>query len=201
MCWEHLRWAKDVCLDPKRNTKKDYRYSEFVKRLVVASLVSGVLSTVVTVLAFSAELITGGSSLSWASAFVFIPVYIVSAIFQPFISAAIFHFFGKMVFGLMRKGYKKTYNAAAYSTVPVLLFSWIPLVGGFVSAIWGIVVAVYAMSNQQKIKRGTALLVVLIPIIIAVAIAFVLALVAASFVAGALLGPGMMESMFGSPGI
>jgi len=196
MCWDVFRWAKDVCLDPKKNTKKDYKYGDFIRKLVLVSLVSGVMMTLMTVFAFTSELAGEAGALGWASAFVFVPIFVLGAVFNPFVSGAIVHFFGKIAFKMMRKDFKKTYNAAAYSQVPAFLFGWIPVVGGAIGGIWSVIVYVYALSNQQGIKPGKALVVVLIPIIIAVAIAFVLAVAAASFIAGAMLGPGMMDAMF-----
>jgi hypothetical protein len=172
MCWDYLKWAKDVCFDPEKNTKKNYKYGEFIKRLATISLVSGVAMTAITLLAFVDDL-KSMDGIAWASAFVFIPVYLISAAISPFINGAIYHFFGKLVFRLMKSDYKKTYNAAAYSDVPGLLFGWIPVVGGLLSLIWGIIVAIFAFSNQQKISKKRALLVIFIPIIIVISIALV----------------------------
>lgn len=174
MCMEYLRWAKGVLMDPKRSTKKDIKYREFSYRLALLSLVSGVMSTVVTAMAFMTELSEGADAVTWSSVFVMVPIYLIGAVVGPFVSGAITHFFGKFVFRFMKGKYKSTYNAAAYSTVPKLLFAWIPVVGGIISGIWSIVVGVYALMNQQKISMGKALIVTFVPI----AIAFVIAAIA-----------------------
>lgn len=192
MCWDYLKWAKDVCFDPEKNTKKDYKYGEFIKRLATVSLVSGVAMTVITLFAFAGDL-GMMDGVAWASAFVFIPIYLASAAIGPFINGAVYHFFGKLVFRLMKGEYKKTYNAAAYSDVPGFLFGWIPVVGGLVAGIWGIIVAVFALSNQQKIPKGRALLVIFIPIIIAVVIAVAVAATVAGWAYSFMgYGPGPM---------
>lgn len=197
MCWDIFRWAKEVIFDPAKSTRKDYKYGEFVKRLAVVSLVTGVLKTLLIVLALNIFLPLRGDLSALVSVFITIPLYLFVAAFAPFVSAAVTQFFGKIVFGLMKKDYKKTYNAYAYAAVPGFLFGWIPVVGEVVGGIWGIVVAVYALANQQKIPKGRALLVILIPIFIAVVVFLLIAIAAASFIAGTLFGPAMMKGLLG----
>lgn len=193
MYWKVFKWAKEVAFDPRKNTKKDLKYGDFIRKLMVVSLVSGVLTTLLAV----AGVFAGFGRPFEAGVFAIV-VFLLSAIFQPFINAAIFHFFGKIVFRLMKGSYKKTYNATAYSTIPAFLFSWIPVIGSVIAAIWGVIVMVYALSNQQKISTGRAILVILIPIIIVVVIAAIIAAIVASFFLGALLGPSMMSSFLNS---
>ncbi|MBI4894496.1 MAG: YIP1 family protein [Candidatus Aenigmarchaeota archaeon] len=187
MCLEYFKWAKEVCFDPKKNTKKDYRYFDFVKRLATVSLVSGVAMTVMAFLTFGEELSTG-DMVAWSSIFFFVPVYVIAAAIGPFVNGAIYHFFGKIVFKLMRGDYKKTYNAAAYMDVPSFMFGWIPVIGGIVSMVWGVVVGVSAFSNQHKISRGKSLVVVLTPIAIAFVLVLLLAIFAYSYVAPLFMG-------------
>jgi len=191
MCLEYFKWAKDVCLDPKKNTKKDYKYGEFIKRLATVSLVSGIALTVMTILAFSTE-ISAGDSVAWYTAFIFVPIYIAAAAIGPFINGAIYHFFGKIVFRLMKGDYKKTYNSAAYMDMPSFLFGWIPLIGGIVTAIWGIIIGMHAFSNQHKITRQRALIVVLTPMAIGIVIFLMLAIFAYDYISP-LMGPELPD--------
>lgn len=193
MYWNVFKWAKEVAFKPDKNTKKDYDYGEFVKRLVIVSLLPGIAATIITIAVFSTVLTSEFSGVAWASAFVAIPTYIISAIISPFIGAAVVHFFGKIIFRLMKGDFKKTFNASAYSTTASLLFMWIPVIGGILSIIWGIIVGTYALSNQQKITRGRALLVIFIPIIIFLILMGIAVAVAASFVAGALVGSDILD--------
>lgn len=167
MCWDVFRWAKDVCFNPGKNTKKDYKYGDFIKRLAIVSLVSGVLTTVIAAISFNELAATQGQEVAVISVAIGIPIFLFSALIGPFVNAAVTHFFGKLVFRLMKKDYKKTYNATAYSMVPRFLFAWIPVIGGVVAAIWGLIVQIYALANQQHISKARALLIVFIPIIIA----------------------------------
>ena len=182
MYWHVLRWARDVCFNPSKNTKADYKYGDFIKRLMITSLVTGILGTIIAIISFSAL----GVNESLVSIFVTIPAFLLTAVISPFIGAAISHFFGKIVFRLMDKEYKKTYNAYAYLEIPNFLFGWIPVIGSLIGGIWGIIVGVYALSNQQKISKGRALLVILIPVIIIVAIIIALAAAAFSYITSSL---------------
>lgn len=170
MCRKLLRWAKDVTFSPKKATKKDVKYGELMKRLAIISLIPGVLTTLASAVLFDSLVAAEGYTAAIASVAVGILIFLFAAVVAPFVNAAITHFFGKMVFGLMKKDFKKTYNAAAYAMVPRFLFVWIPVVGGVIAFIWGIVTMTYALANQQKISRARALLVIFIPVIIAVII-------------------------------
>lgn len=195
MCMEYFRWAKEVMMAPRKSTKKDLKYGDFTRRLAVLSLVSGVMSTIVTVAVFMTELSDGTDPVAWASAFMMVPVYLIGAVVSPFINGAINHFFGKFVFGFFKGPYKKTYNASAYSMVPRLLLAWIPVVGGIASGIWGLIVGVHAMMNQQKVSMGKALVVTFVPVVIAILVAVAIVFSGASlFDASSTMMP-MMESV------
>lgn len=164
-----LLWAKEVCFNPKQNTKKDFKYEEFIKKLLIISLVPGILFTIITILTISAF---GGQAAGYVTAAIYIPLFLISAVVNPFIAGAIIHFFGKIVFKMIKKDYKKTYNSSAYGMIPSFLFGWIPVIGSFIGAIWSIIVQVYAISNQHGVKPKQALIVVLIPVIIILVIVF-----------------------------
>lgn len=174
MCWDTFRWAKGVMLDPKRNTKKELDYGPMIRKLLVVSLVPGVMFTILTV--FAADL--AGNEFAgfgaWSGLF-YIPLFLLSAVINPFVNGAITHFFGKIVFKLMKKDYRKTYNAYGYGMIPAFIVGWIPFIGSLVGGVWSIVVNVYAISNQHNVKPSRALLIVLIPVIIAFAFAFLVA--------------------------
>lgn len=197
MTWDIWKWAKELSFNPRKLTKKNYSYGEFVTRLVKVSFFPIILSTVIGVFSILIlDAATGGGGGMFAGLAIVgtlvgnIFGYILAAVIGPFIGAAVVHFFGKMVFGLMKGDYKKTYNAMAYSSATRLLFIWIPFgIGTVVSLIWGIVTQVYALANQHKITPRRALLVTLIPIII-VAVVFVLIFAAAV----ATFGPEVMNS-------
>jgi len=98
---------------------------------------------------------------------VFIPV-------SFFISALIYHAFGKL-FRVFKNGYASTFNATVYGTVPSILFMWLAAVYilsflSIVFAIWSLVVLIIALSNSQNTTRLRAFVVVIIPLIIILAV-------------------------------
>jgi len=100
---------------------------------------------------------------------VFIPV-------SFFISALIYHAFGKL-FRVFKNGYASTFNATVYGTVPSILFMWLAAVYilsflSIVFAIWSLVVLIIALSNSQNTTRLRAFVVVIIPLIIILAVLF-----------------------------
>jgi hypothetical protein len=100
---------------------------------------------------------------------VFIPV-------SFFISALIYHAFGKL-FRVFKNGYASTFNATVYGTVPSILFMWLAaiyLLGvlSIVFAFWSLVVLIIALSNSQNTTKLRAFVVVIIPLIIILAVLF-----------------------------
>jgi hypothetical protein len=80
-----------------------------------------------------------------------------------FVNAAIFQFFGRYVFRQFKRGYSRTYSAVVYGSMPQTLLVFL-LVVPFVNLIvwlWGFVVLVVALSNQQKITKIRAFAVVI----------------------------------------
>jgi len=59
-------------------------------------------------------------------------------------------------------GFGATFKAASYPSV-VGLVSWIPLIGGIVALVWGVVLTVLGIREMHATSTGRAALVVLIP--------------------------------------
>jgi len=164
MCWDNFRWAKEVCLDPSKNAKKRLEYGDMAKRLVVLSLLPGVIGTLAAslvvfgLLPASAEPVFDGlsSEAAYAIPFVVLPMYVAAAALLPFLGAALVQFFGKSVFKWLRKDFASTYNAVAYASVPSLLFAWIPFVGQFAAG-WSAIIGMYSLASQHGVSNGRAL--------------------------------------------
>jgi hypothetical protein len=93
-----------------------------------------------------------------------------------FISAGIFHLFLMLVGGTKDStaGFEGTVRAVAYAGVANLA-QVIPLAGGFIAAVWGIVLYVIGLSRVHHTSTGKAALAVLLPFVlccICIAIAF-----------------------------
>jgi hypothetical protein len=180
MCWDCFRWAKDVCLDPSKNAKATLQYGDMVKRLLVISLLPGAISTVaVSLVVFgivpSAE-VQGFASLgsfSYLLPFMMIPIFLLAAALGPFVVAAVVQLFSKLLFKLVTKEFRRTYNAVAYASVPTFLFSWVPVFGQL-SMGWSAVIAMYSLASQQGVKNGRAIVALAVPVAIVAAIAMLL---------------------------
>ena len=88
------------------------------------------------------------------------------------VSAAIYHFFAKVLFHVWNQPFKYTMTAVLYGVLPELLFIWlsvIPVVGRIiliVLAIWSFIVLVISMARQQRVSGWRAFGGILIPVAI-----------------------------------
>lgn len=112
--------------------------------------------------------------------------FVVIAALEIFIGAALFHLAGKYVFRKFKHGFDKTVSAAAYtygalqwltlfaSLIGVVLmettsFGWIYVIFGFAALLWGLMVAISALSHLQNTTQLYAFgSIVLIPLVILV---------------------------------
>ncbi len=98
-----------------------------------------------------------------------------------FINAFIYQLIGKNFLRLWNGSYEKTFTAAMFGALPVMLFYWlvsIPVVNALylgIMGVWGLIVLTVALSNQQKVKRieafwamGVAVVLTLILVMIVV---------------------------------
>lgn len=191
MCLDIFRWARDVCLDPQKNTKKRFTFMEFTKmNLTVAILPIAVYS-------IAALLGIGDMGQAFGSFAIFgLPVFIGLAFAMvaiiPFVLAGLVHLFSKRVFNLMKGDYHATYSAASYAILPCLLFGWVPFFGSVLSAGWGFVTGIYALANQQKIDNKRAFWSIVIPMLITMVIVILVSVAAMSYLYNAIGLGGMM---------
>lgn len=84
-----------------------------------------------------------------------------------FISAGIFHLFLTLVGGTKDStaGFEGTVRTVAYAGVANLA-QVVPILGGFIAPIWGIVLYVIGLSRVHHTSTGKALLAVLLPIVL-----------------------------------
>ena len=87
------------------------------------------------------------------------PVIILAALF---ICGGILHL-GLLMVGGAREGFEATLRVYAYSTGPAL-FQWIPLCGGLIGFVWGIVLQIVGLSKAHGISGGRAAAAVLLPV-------------------------------------
>ena len=67
--------------------------------------------------------------------------------------------------------YTDTFNACAYSFIPFLIFTLVPIIG-YLSFIYSIILMTLGFSNYHKISKGKSALAALVPIILLFALLF-----------------------------
>jgi hypothetical protein len=105
---------------------------------------------------------------------------LVGAFVGLFVSGSWTHLFVRAFGG--RNGYGNTIKAFAYGNTPVLLFGWIPFVGGLFS-IWAIVLDIIGIKQLHGISTGRAIGAVLLSI---VALGVIVAIIVVAFVLSAI---------------
>jgi hypothetical protein len=86
----------------------------------------------------------------------------IAIIVVMFIAAGIYHLM-LMVLGSGQRGFETTFRVEAYAVGTVGLFSLIPVCGGLIGGIWGLVVVIIGLAEAHEISRGKAAAAVLIP--------------------------------------
>lgn len=86
------------------------------------------------------------------------------ALMGIFVGAAITHLF-LMLFGGANRGFEATLRTVCYCQATQLL-QVVPLCGGLVASIWGIVVLIIGLSEAHGVGRGIAAAAVLVPLLL-----------------------------------
>ncbi|MEM3178124.1 MAG: hypothetical protein QXT36_02990 [Candidatus Micrarchaeaceae archaeon] len=148
-----------------------------------SSLVSGLFSIPRTLSpGFASGLagFTGGTLVLFVILFFALLLFILIPI-GAIVDAAILQFFSKNVFKFWQGGYNKTFLATLFAEFPIMIFIWlyfIPFVS-IILAIWGLVVYIITLANQQKISGAKAFGAMLVTWIIVGVIAVLIVLAAA----------------------
>ncbi len=79
------------------------------------------------------------------------------------IGGAILHLFVSLVGG--RKGLEQTLKAVMYSSTPIFVLGWIPIVG-LLAALYALFLEILAVRELHQISTGRAVLAVLLPLLI-----------------------------------
>jgi hypothetical protein len=97
------------------------------------------------------------------------PIFALAGIF---VASAIYHLF-LMLFGGAKQGFEATLRTVCYGGATQLL-QIVPICGGLIGAIWGIVVTIIGLSEAHGTSRGTAAAAVLVPILLCCCCCFAL---------------------------
>jgi len=105
-----------------------------------------------------------GSTIGFLVGVIFAPVYIIIGLF---IWSAIMHLSLIIVGGLERSvaGFEGTFRVVAYATVAQLA-NLIPVLGGLLSLVWSLVLAIVGLQKLHDTSTGKAVAAVLVPFLL-----------------------------------
>ncbi len=99
----------------------------------------------------------------WAVGYVlFIPVIVIVGMF---LVSGILHLC-LMIMGGARKPFETTFRVVCFSAGSTYLLSMIPICGGFIAAVWNIVLVCIGLARAHEIDTGKAVMAVLLPVVV-----------------------------------
>lgn len=101
-----------------------------------------------------------------------------------FIGAGISHLFVMLFVRPSNAGFWSTFRVVSYVSATSLV-NWVPIIGGLVALVWGLILSVLGIREMHSTTTGRAALVILVPAAIVIAL---LALVAFSVLVAILAG-------------
>lgn len=141
----------------------------FLESLLLGGLIGALLSSLLSS-------VPGLGALLGAGLAVFVIVYFVILVpIAIIVGAAILHFFGRYIFKFFKNGFNNTLSAIAYGETAAFSLAWLgPL--AIISCIWGFIVEILALANQQAMSSlkafGTILLTIIVVWIIEAIVLF-----------------------------
>ncbi len=177
--FDNFKKALDRCTNPNKNTDK-MDVMDAIKYYYKVMILPMIASIVLALIGGSVALSPIVSGMFGIVNAVFAAVsFLILFPIGMLLSAAVIQLFSKMVFGIFKGNYSKTFTAMMFGTLPVVLFYWltyIPILGMLILlfAIWSIYVTTVSLSKQQNVSIGKAFLGWLIPTVILAVIELVL---------------------------
>lgn len=98
----------------------------------------------------------------------FVGAIILTPILTPvflFIGAGIAHLFVMLFVRPGNSGFWATFRVVSYLSATSLV-SWVPILGGLVAAVWGVILSILGIREMHSTTTGRAALVVLVPVAI-----------------------------------
>lgn len=160
--------AKGVLTDPVATFGQMRREGGLPPPLIyyIVGMLIGVIGSMIwNVIGFGGMPFGGpsaGEAMGGMAVIIFVPI---CATIGLFIGSLIIHF-ALGLFGGQKHPYETTFRTMAYafgSSQPIAI---IPFCGGFIGAIWGLIVAVIGLSQMQETTTGKAAAAVLTPTVI-----------------------------------
>jgi hypothetical protein len=103
-----------------------------------------------------------GMGIGSAAFIIFVPVLIVIGLF---IGAAVIHLC-LMIVGGAKKSFETTFRVLAFTQGSTGPLQMIPICGGVIAGIWGLILNCIGIARAHEIETGRAVLAVLLPVIV-----------------------------------
>ncbi|WP_440950226.1 YIP1 family protein [Methanosphaerula subterraneus] len=132
-------------------------------------LAFALLSTIVTALLQSAGFATTVDLLAPASLLIYLVGLIVGMIIALVIMVLIFHLCARVVGG--DGEWTDTLRAVVFSSTPIAVIGWIPIVGSLIADLWSLVLMVVGIREYHHLSTGRAAIAVLLPVIVLIILA------------------------------
>mgnify|MGYP001626395312 CR=1 FL=1 len=160
---EEIKEGLNIMLHPQTATMKERSISQsilFYYKVLAIPFIIYILTVFIFVGGVIGAFLVGSSLLTFL---VLMPIMF-------FFSAFLYQIFGKL-FKLFKGGYNKTFTAVVYGYMPIIIFLWLDLIPiisflPIIFEIWGFVISIFALSNQQKTSKLAAFGVILITSIV-----------------------------------
>jgi hypothetical protein len=184
----------NICLHPSKNTKEKQSlgqaigfYYKFALIPIIISLIVQIVFPLPAIFSFSTSISLVGS-------------YIIGFPFEILVVAGFIYLFGSVLFHKFKGNFEATFVSVLYGYIPMILLYWLILliassfafglngslaagsifilittVGQAILLLWGLLILVFALSNQNTVTVLDAFLYGVLPLIILLII-FVLAL-------------------------
>jgi len=197
---DELKEAVNIMLHPGTATQKERSIRAAIAFYYKVLAIPLILYIILALAIPKPTLNSSMSSSPFATLTLLIVILLIVSPLVLLVDAGLYHLFGKFLFKVFKNPYSNTFTATVYSTVPFVLLVWLL---GFISianpvllvgiliifvilGIWGVIITIIALANQQKTSRLTAFAMWIVPEIILGAAGYLVAPIAALFELGSL---------------
>ncbi len=190
---DQMKQTIDLMLHPASATQKKMSIGQalgfYYQLAIIPLVISLILGAVVgaAAAALFSHFLGSMAAIGTGAALLFVEAYVllVFLILIPvgiFISAAILHLFGKFLFRQFKATYTETFTSLVYGEAPAVLFFWLALIPiidfiYIVIYIWGFVVSIFALSNQQRTSKLSVIGVLVGTVVVVFILAFVIGVI------------------------
>lgn len=188
---DELKWAFDVMVHPNKANQKwtvggaaAMYYKVLIIPLIILVIIEALAGSIIAsgLSSLGSMLGSSGAALGALSGGAVAAILIGSTLLDflilvpiGFLIAAVVYLIFGMIFKAASGGYAGAFSAVVYSALPIvalLFLYWVPVLN-FILAIWGIVLFVFAWANINKVSKGKAFLVWIVPVIIVLIIVLI----------------------------